>query len=231
MQRLAVGCQALGLPPPDVHQLRDEVEAAAGAAAQSVAKIVLTRGAGVRGYRPTGEAMPTRIVQGLAWPVQPEGAARHGVVVRWCAMRLARQPRLAGLKHLNRLEQILARAEWQDDYAEGLMCDTEGLVIEGTMSNLFIVRQGTLITPDLSQSGVAGVVRGAILDEAHRLGLSHVVQAVSPVMVEQADEVFLTNSLIGIWPVARLEARQYEVAGKITQTLQAALQRAPDRLV
>ena len=230
MQRLAAGCQALGLPLPEVQQLRDEVEAATGTAAQAVAKIILTRGAGARGYRPVSEATPTRIVQGLSWPAYPEDAVRSGVTVRWCTTRLARQPRLAGLKHLNRLEQILARAEWQDDVAEGLMCDTESLVIEGTMSNLFIVSQGTLITPDLSQSGVAGVVRGALLDEAQRLGLPHVVQAVSPLMVEQAEELFLTNSLIGIWPVARLEARHYEVAGKITQTLQAALQRAPDRL-
>jgi 4-amino-4-deoxychorismate lyase len=64
------------------------------------------------------------------------------------------------MKHLNRLEQVLARAEWQDDYAEGLMRDTKGLVIEGTMTNLFLVRDdGTLVTPDLSQSGVAGVMR------------------------------------------------------------------------
>ena len=231
MQRLAVGCEALGFSAPDVRRLREEVAIVAGSTELSVAKIILTRGMATRGYRSAPEAIPTRIVQGLPWPAYPEDAASNGVAVRWCAMRLARQPRLAGVKHLNRLEQVLARAEWQDDYAEGLMCDTGGLVIEGTMSNLLMVRQGTLITPDLSESGVAGVVRGVLLDAAHQLGIPSVVQLVTRSMVEQADELFLTNSLIGIWPVARLEARQYEVAGKITQALQAALQRAPDRLV
>jgi len=164
------------------------------------------------------------------WPDYPEEYRKLGVPVRWCETRLARQPRLAGIKHLNRLEQVLARAEWRDEFAEGLMCDTEGQVIEGTMSNLFLVQKGTLVTPDLSQSGVAGVMRAEVLEQADRLGIPHVLQPVSVGMVEQAEELFLTNSLIGIWPVARLEAQHYAVAGKITQTLQAALH-AQDTLV
>lgn len=228
LQRLTEGCQRLGLPAPDGNQLRSEVDRVSSTTAQSVAKIILTRGSGTRGYRPPTDAAVTRIVQGSPWPVYPANAGSAGVAVRWCQMRLARQPRLAGLKHLNRLEQILARAEWQDEYAEGLMCDTEDCVIEGTMSNLFVIHRGTLITPDLSQSGVAGVVRGALLDAAERLDIPHHLQSVTPALVEQADELFLTNSLIGIWPVARLEAKKYEVAGKITQALQAALLRAPD---
>jgi 4-amino-4-deoxychorismate lyase len=230
MRRLAEGCRRLELPVPEADQLRDEVARASAPATRAVAKIILTRGSGARGYRPTAGAMPTRVVQGLPWPEYPEHAAHQGVVIRWCATRLARQPRLAGIKHLNRLEQVLARAEWREEYAEGLMCDTEGLVIEGTMSNLFVVHQDTLITPDLSESGVAGVMRGAVLDAAARLEIPQVVQPLKPVMVEQAEALFLTNSLIGLWPVARLEARHYEVAGKITQALKAALLDAPDRL-
>jgi 4-amino-4-deoxychorismate lyase len=137
-------------------------------------------------------------------------------------MRLARQPRLAGLKHLNRLEQVMARAEWRDEYAEGLMRDTEGLVIEGTMSNLFLVHEGVLVTPDLSQSGVAGVMRAAVLDLAAALGIPSAVRQVTTAMVEGAQELFLTNSLIGLWPVTRLETHNH-VVGKITQTLQEAL--------
>lgn len=146
--------------------------------------------------------------------------------MRWCKTRLARQPLLAGMKHLNRLEQVLARAEWQDDYAEGLMCDTNGQVIEGTRTNLFLVRSdGTLVTPDLSQSGVAGVMRAQVLESAAAMGLPCLVQAVTTDMIESALELFLTNSLIGIWPVRRIESRKY-VVGKISQTLQAALQAA-----
>jgi len=222
LDRLADGCRRLAIVMPDRQLLRDEVQRVAGNAARAVVKIIVTRGSGGRGYRPDGCTLSTRVVQGLPWPKLPEAAARDGVQVRWCTLQLARQPRLAGLKHLNRLEQVLARAEWRDEYAEGLMCDRAGLVIEGTMSNLFIVHQGVLTTPDLSESGVAVVVRDEVLARAPTLGIPVAVQAVTPVMVEAAEELFLTNSLIGVWPIRQLETRNY-VVGKITQALQQAL--------
>jgi 4-amino-4-deoxychorismate lyase len=226
VQRLAEGCRRLGLPTPDTTLLREEVTRIAGTEARAVAKIILTRSATGRGYRADASATTTRIVQCLPWPAYPSAADSEGVAVRWCETRLARQPRLAGMKHLNRLEQVLARAEWQDDYAEGLMCDTDGLVIEGTMTNLFLVRaDGTVVTPDLSQSGVAGVMRAQILDSVAAMGMTCVVQAVTTDVVESAQELFLTNSLIGIWPIRRIEARHY-VVGQISQTLQAALHAA-----
>lgn len=226
VQRLGEGCQRLGLPAPDASLLREEVTRIAGSEARAVAKIILTRGTAGRGYRADASATTTRIVQRLSWPTHPDAAGKEGVIVRWCDTRLARQPRLAGMKHLNRLEQVLARAEWQDDYAEGLMRDTDGLVIEGTRTNLFLVRDdGTVVTPDLSQSGVAGVMRAQVLDSAAAMGLNCIVQAVTTDMVESAQELFLTNSLIGIWPIRRIEARHY-VVGQISQTLQAALHAA-----
>lgn len=225
LERLADGCRRLAIVMPDQQLLRDEVQRVAGNVARAVVKIIVTRGSGGRGYRPDGCTLPTRVVQGLPWPKLPEAAARDGVHVRWCTLQLARQPRLAGLKHLNRLEQVLARAEWRDEYAEGLMRDTAGLVIEGTMSNLFIVHQGVLTTPDLSESGVAGVVRAEVLARAPTLGIPVAVQAVTPAMVEAADELFLTNSLIGLWPIRQLETRNY-VVGRITQALQQAYQEA-----
>jgi len=230
MHRLQEGCRRLQLSFPDPEQLRAEVKLATGIATSAVAKIMITRGHGTRGYRADPAANHTRIVIGLPWPEMPATAPQGGVTVRWCDTRLARQPHLAGLKHLNRLEQVLARSEWQDDYAEGLMRDTEGWVIEGTMSNLFLVHRTALLTPDLSQCGVAGVVRAAVLEYAERLDIPVSVGPVTTAMVEEADSLFLTNSLIGLWPVARLGTRNYEVAHEITQTLQAALQRFDDRL-
>lgn len=226
VQRLGEGCQRLGLPALEASLLREEVARIAGAEARAVVKIILTRGTAGRGYRADTAGTATRIVQRLPWPAYPGTAGMGGVAVRWCETRLARQPRLAGMKHLNRLEQVLARAEWQEDYAEGLMRDTDGLVIEGTMTNLFLVRDdGTVVTPDLSQSGVAGVMRAQILDSAAAMGMTCVIQAVTTDMVESAQELFLTNSLIGIWPIRRIEARHY-VVGKISQTLQATLHAA-----
>lgn len=226
LQRLDEGCRRLGLPVQDTQLLREEVARIAGSEACAVAKIILTRGSAGRGYRVDASGPVTRIVQRLPWPAYPIAAGKEGVIVRWCEMRLARQSRLAGMKHLNRLEQVLARAEWQDDYAEGLMRDTEGLVIEGTRTNLFLVRDdGTVVTPDLSQSGVAGVMRAQVLDSAAAMGMNCVIQAVTTDMVESAQELFLTNSLIGIWPIRRIEARHY-VVGQVSQTLQAALHAA-----
>lgn len=226
IHRLGEGCRRLGLISPQASLLHDEVARIAGPEERAVIKIILTRGKAGRGYRADVSGNTTRVVQRLAWPAYPVTADREGVTVRWCKTRLARQPLLAGMKHLNRLEQVLARAEWQDDYAEGLMCDTNGQVIEGTRTNLFLVRSdGTLVTPDLSQSGVAGVMRAQVLESAAAMGLPCLVQAVTTDMIESALELFLTNSLIGIWPVRRIESRKY-VVGKISQTLQAALQAA-----
>jgi 4-amino-4-deoxychorismate lyase len=145
-------------------------------------------------------------------------------------MRLGCNPALAGIKHLNRLEQVLARAERSDSHAEGLMCSTDGRVVEGTMSNLFAVVDGVLMTPDVSRCGVAGVVRGLILERA---GGCHIGE-IHASELKRASEVFLTNSLIGIWPVTAIEwapggdtAGRY-AAGPITRQLQ---QRIADAVV
>ena len=225
LRRLNDGCQRLGMPAPDHLLLRQELDRIAGSETRAVAKIIVTRGSTSRGYRSGVDSQITRIVQRLPWPIYPADA-RRGVTVYWCKTRLARQPLLAGIKHLNRLEQVLARAEWLDEYAEGLMCDSDGLVIEGTKTNLFVVgADGTLVTPDLSQSGVAGVMRAQVLDSITSLGLTCRVQPVSVDLIESAQELFLTNSLIGLWPIKQLEARHY-VVGQISQEIQAALQSA-----
>jgi 4-amino-4-deoxychorismate lyase len=131
-------------------------------------------------------------------------------------------PRLAGLHHINRLEQVLARGEWQDEVQEGLMQDTDGRVIEGTMSNLFLAVDGGLLTPDLSHSGVAGILRAQVLHQARTLGIPCRIETIDHDSVLRAEEIFLTNCIIGIWPVKKYEGKVYRI-GKTTQALQAAL--------
>lgn len=225
MMRLAEGCQRLMIPMPDPDILRQEVARVTHGEFLAIAKIIVTRGDSGRGYRSTTGTTPTRVVRRYSWPKFITDSAVTGVRVRWCRLRLSGQRALAGLKHLNRLEQILARLEWQDEYAEGLMCDADGRVIEGTMSNLFLVHEDTVVTPDLSESGVAGVMRAEVLAQAAAHGIATRISPLTVAMVESAEELFLTNSLIGIWPVTRLEMKPY-VVGKTTQTLQAALQAA-----
>ena len=127
---------------------------------------------------------------------------------------MGRQPRLAGIKHLNRLENVLARAEWQDPaIREGLLCDDTNAVIGGVTSNLFIVSAGVLQTPDLSQCGVAGVARSRILRVARERGIDAEVTRILPDTVMHADEVMLCNSVQGIWRVATLEDKNWSPAG------------------
>lgn len=225
MFRLARGCERLQMPAPPLEQLTDEARQLCEARQSGVLKIIFTRGGGGRGYRPPDEVHPSRIVAWFPSPHYPADYARKGVAVRMCDTRLGINPSLAGLKHLNRLEQVLARAEWRDPAVhEGLMRDVEGRVVEGTMSNVFAVRDGCLLTPDLSRCGVAGVMREVVLELAAKLAVPVQECSLEVEALMSAQEVFLTNSLIGIWPVRRLAERDYAV-GPVTQRLAAALEK------
>ncbi len=218
--RLADGCRRLSIPL-DLAQMEAELQAFAAQLGEGVAKLVVTRGEGQRGYAPPQPCQPLRILQAAPLPQYPVAHAEQGVRLFPCETRLAEQPALAGLKHLNRLEQVLARAEWQDaECAEGLMRDSSGRVIEGVYSNLFLVVAGGLVSADLSRCGVAGVMRAEILQQAQLLGLSIELRDISFDELLGADEVFLCNSLYGIWPVRALQERHWSV-GPLTRKLQA----------
>ena len=209
-QRLAADCASLRLLCPDEALLLAEIAQVAGALPRAVVKILLTRGSGQRGYAMPADAMPTRIVSAAAWGGYPAERAEHGVAVRWCDTRLAIQPLLAGIKHLNRLENVFARSEWHDPaIAEGLMLDMDGTVVEGTMSNLFIVHAGELLTPPLDRCGVSGAMRACVLDAAANLGIPVREGRLQPGDVLAADEAFVCNSLAGIWPLRQLGSRQW----------------------
>lgn len=226
LQRLQHDAARLGIAPIAPEFLRDDVARSCRGVARATLKIIVTRGAGSRGYRPPADGSVRRIV--TLWPRAPQAAHAHdGVAVRLCRARLSRNPMLAGIKHLNRLEQVLARAEWGDDYTEGLMQDTAGMIIEGTMTNVFLAREGQLLTPDLGQCGVAGVMRAEVLERARAATIPSRVSEIPLAAIEAADEIFLTNSLIGIWPVRRFETKEYRI-GPITRTLQAAIVGAHD---
>lgn len=203
--KLAADARALGIACPDETVLQTEVGEATRDAAQCAVKIIVTRGSEARGYAYAAEPVPTRIVSTSALPQYPRHWHERGIAVRLCSLRLARQPALAGIKHLNRLENVLARAEWQDpDIAEGLLRDSAGCVIGGTMSSLFLLAGDVLLTPDLSQCGVAGVTRERVIEAARRSGIACRVAAVSLEEVLASTEAILVNSLIGAWRIRQL---------------------------
>ncbi len=229
MQRLNSGCEQLQFPPLDWALVREEWLELAAQGQDAVLKYILSRGAGGRGYRPASDTQVTRIASLHPLPHWPADPQQHGVRTRICSTRLAAQPLLAGIKHLNRLEQVLARAEWQDDaIAEGLMLDDRQRLVEGTMSNVFIVDGRELLTPALSACGVAGVMRSVILDLAATLGLPVRVAPVTLDDVRTAREMFVCNSLAGIWPVVSVESVREFSIGRLTRQLQVALEAGED---
>ena len=222
LQRLESGCHRLGIPC-DRTRLRTQILAFSAALGDGVAKLILTRGDGLRGYAPPQPARPRMLVLGSPAPAYPPENADHGVQLYPCSTRLAEQPALAGLKHLNRLEQVLARGEWQDPaFAEGLMRDMSGRVIEGVYSNIFLVSSGVLLTPSLERCGVAGVMRAEILERAQREGIVVKVGDITLDALLGAEEVFVCNSLYGIWPVRQLQTHLWSV-GALTRKLQGLI--------
>ena len=127
------------------------------------------------------------------------------------------------MKTLARLEHVLARAEWEDDsIREGLMCLDDGTVICGTMTNLFVVVKEKLQTPALNRAGVEGVMRRVVIEQARRIGFECAETDLGRDEVRRADELFLTNSLVGIWPIRRLADVDFKVT-RVTRQLMAAL--------
>lgn len=188
-------------------------------------KYIVTRGESDSGYMPNPRNQPTRIMHmmphdaGLVRLLQQQGI--KACSVQW---RLSQQPALAGLKHLNRLDQIKGRQELVDsDCFEGFMKDQSGNYIEGTMTNIFAVApDGELITPSLEMAGVSGVMRRLVMQELAPALNKQCFEAEIHRMTDFT-EVFITNSMIGIVPVVAVDQTQYLI-GSLTRQLQQQLQ-------
>ncbi len=230
LQRLIAGCQKLAIPLPDLDVLVDEARRLAlTVSAAAVLKIIVTRGGGGRGYNQPEIIKPTRVLSLHPFPVYPDDYAKIGINTRFCHTRLGLNPALAGIKHLNRLEQVIARAEWRDTtIQEGIMLGLDGYVREGTMANIFYAKNQHLYTPDLSQAGIAGIIRALLLSSRHGIEVS--VLPVSPADLCHAEEVFVCNSIIGIWPVVQLADRRFSI-GPVTRHMQTWLEKLSDETV
>jgi 4-amino-4-deoxychorismate lyase len=205
LQRLKNAQNILGLPLDDFFsQWDDFVTQSLSHIASGCAKLIVSRGEGPRGYK-----IPPQV--SLNWWLSitdlPAVSNKSDFRLTLCRHTLSRQPSLAGLKHLNRLDQVMARSEWNEheNFDEGIMFNLDGDVTEGTMSNIFWLKEGRLLTPDLTQEGIDGCVRRWIIEQ----GRSN-----SPVIIEKgakldqllaADAVFITNSLLGIQKVTEID--------------------------
>jgi len=206
LQRLRMSCVRLGLPYPGDALLHADIERLAhGQAEDAALRLVLTRGDGGRGYAPPAEAQGRRIVSLHALPPAGPDAWTVGL----CTTRLGRNTTLAGLKHISRLEQVLAAAEVAAaGWDEGLMLDDGGLVIEATRHNVFFLRSGRICTPPLTHAGVAGVMRQLVIETADAMGIGGEEQPLRYDELHEIDALFLCNAVAGLRRVNRIGTRE-----------------------
>jgi len=224
LKRLERGCLKLNITVPDKNLLKNEVSALIKTESQGVIKIIISRGQGGRGYKILENIAPTRIISLYPRPNYYDENSSSGVKTRICNYRYAKNPFLAGIKHLNRLEQILARSEWDDNsIAEGIVMDSENYIIEGTMSNIFCIIGKSLYTPDLSACGIEGIVRGKIIELASNLNFNVEIRMMSLEFLMGAEEIFMCNSIIGVWPVNIIDETKFSKHKK-TQNIIKTLQ-------
>ena len=192
LARLHGGCERLGIKvAADFSLIKQEAEQLVAGVDRAVLKIIITRGQGGRGYRPQTGSSPTRILSLSPWPVYPQDYRSTGIALRLCDTRLSENSKLAGIKHLNRLEQVLARAEWQEDFQEGLMLSQSGDVIEGTMSNVFAQVGDKVVTPLIETSGVTGIMREVIIKQLAKSEINCEQRRVDLEIFYNADAMFI----------------------------------------
>lgn len=205
LRRLAEGCRRLGIVMPNVAQLEGELARLATSRDRALLKVVLTRGPMTRrSYRPAGNEVPTRVVSVHDWPADDGAPLSLG----FCGVRLGHNPMLAGIKHLNRLENVLAQQEAQrQGIDEVVLLGTQGEVVCGSMSNLIAVTQEGLVTPALEGAGISGVMRSLALDAAAALGIALDVASLSPGQLRAASAIYCSNVRLGLRQVGKFEGR------------------------
>ena len=213
-QKLTQDCRALGITCPSNEELLSDIKTLFNEGENAVAKIIVTRGESSRGYAVPDNIQANRIVVKSALPIYPSNNQSHGVKLHLCYLKLGLQPKLAGVKHLNRLENVLARMEWNDpNIADGVLLDSNDNVIECTMSNIFARFGSELITPSLDQCGVAGIARLRIIEHAKHLNLDLRIETLKLNKLMQASEIIICNSLFGAWQVVSFNGKHWSKQG------------------
>lgn len=221
--RMAKAAAMLGIPfvPSEFDR---QLAALLAEGVAGVGKLILTRGSGGRGYGEPASVRPRWIRQRFDLPVCAPAIRKQGMVLGLCQGVVSDAPHLAGLKHLNRLDQVLARRMVSaSGWDEGLLLDQHGRPLELTSMNLFARFGDTLWTPSLLRAGVAGVARDWCLEYAAQLSLNTSVRTGLLTRMCEADEVFACNSVAGVVPVRKLATWQWPV-GQTTQRFQTAFE-------
>ena len=215
IQRLINGSNRLKLPVQEQATVLSEIREVAKQD-DCIIKIIITRGARPRGYAyDKDDNTSTRIISKSPILSIPSEYYSQGISLTRCQYTMPSNHNLAGIKHLNRLDQVLARSEVLPDYQEGLMLDDEGSVIEGTMSNVFIEKNNTWFTPMLDRSGVKGVMRQWIMRNSFHAEIECEEKKIGLSDIEDADAMFVCNSVVGIWPVRHFDNSKFDISESV----------------
>jgi len=217
--RLQAGAKKLGLNCPTENVLLNDIKkllnSNESADDKSYAiKIILTRGIGRRGYAIDKQMAGSRLVS-LSVMDKNYSSLLSGQLLSGdlflCKQQVSINESLAGLKHLNRLENVLARNEWTDArYIDGLMLNARQHIIEGSMSNVFAVKDNTLFIPDITSSGVAGIMREVVIEVAKTNNIETVIKDIKLAELKTMDEIFITNSLIMLKSIVEFDEIKFD---------------------
>ena len=214
IKRLKDACKVLNIAYNDWQNLKDLLESKSANIHSGVIKIVISRGTGGRGYSPVGANEPVAVVTEHNLPDQYANWQKQGVSVGLSDVRLAHQPKLAGLKHLNRLEQVLVKHELETmAFDDLLVTDNQGGLIESSAGNLFWRKGNVWYTPDLSNCGVEGVFKSVLLEGLNQIDKPCYQINAKQQLLHQADEAFVCNCLMKIVPIRKFTSPD----GKETQ--------------
>ena len=216
IERIKQGCSITKIKFPSTEILRNYKEKILNECLKKgikngVLKILITRGVGGRGYKFEREIVPTVIF--LSFPSREinKKTLNTGVKLRFCEFPIFENLMLAGLKHLNRMDSVMARSEWDDEFFDGVMLDNSGNIIDGTMTNVFFSRNKVLYTPIIKKSGINGIMRQVVIDNAKSFFKEVREIEIKKKTISTFDEMFVTNSVIKILPVTHLNNKKFKI--------------------
>ncbi|MFM2663944.1 aminodeoxychorismate lyase [Vibrio mediterranei] len=223
VKRMERALLRLKMAPVDWQQMKAELERVVSRKALAGIKIHVSRGEGGRGYSPSVNRGPLITLSQFDFPVGYIELRQLGLELSLCDVALGLNPLLAGLKHNNRLEQILAKEQVEhSDRLDGIVLDINGNVIETTMANIFWFKDGVLHTPSLDMAGVEGVMREEVLRVANQDELPILIDSFKLNTLMSADEIFVSNCILGVAPVTKIQDAQFPI-GNMTRRIQEKL--------
>jgi 4-amino-4-deoxychorismate lyase len=222
-KKIVEDCLALKITPPKEKDLLTDINTLFKSKKKSVGKFIISRGNSERGYKFSEDIVHNRFLIKTKMPIYPKEYFNLGVNLCVCKQKL-NPSILSGVKHLNRLENIMARQEWKGDhYADGILLDQNGYVIECISSNIFMRIGNTIYTPKICQVGIKGVTRGLIIKISMKLGFKIKETTFKLNKLLESDEVFITNSLFGVLQVKEIKNKLWqhqELASLFNQSLE-----------